>query len=198
MIKRNAYLLTINTNSDRFKYCNELLTKIGFIVIPFTAIYNDNKVLSNKISMQNIYEIIIKNGEEWAYVFEDDIDLIEYINIDEIVQYESISEMFFYLGCCRYSNHIIKTDNKINNHIVYKVSNCVRGLHAIGLSLKGAKELLELSKILVDYYYMDVVLEQFCIKYPANVIRYDLKSYIYNHRGIFYQNRKVFNSLIST
>ena len=43
---------------------------------------------------------------------------------------------------------------------------------------------------------MDMCLEDFVKKYPANVIRYDLESYIKGHRGIFYQDRRSFKSLI--
>ncbi len=43
---------------------------------------------------------------------------------------------------------------------------------------------------------MDVILEKYCNKYPANVVRYDLESYINGHKGILFQDRKMFQSLI--
>lgn len=38
--------------------------------------------------------------------------------------------------------------------------------------------------------------ENFSIQYPANVVRYDLESYISGHRGVFFQDRKRFPSTI--
>jgi len=76
------------------------------------------------------------------------------------------------------------------------VQGCVRGLHAIALSKSGAKELLEFSKKMDHYEYMDMILEQFTNTHPANVIRYDLQSYIFGHRGVFFQDRKRFPTTI--
>jgi hypothetical protein len=43
---------------------------------------------------------------------------------------------------------------------------------------------------------MDVILEQFSLKYPSICVRYDLESYIYGHKGIIFQDRKKFASQI--
>ena len=208
-MKRTAYLLTGNENSERTLFSKNILETIGFCVKCIIYIPNENKVLSNKISMQYIYELISNTNfesNEFAYVFEDDINIIEPISIDEIILYENISEMFFYLGICEnisetflemYKNNynIIKTDNIINNNVVYKRSGNVRGLHAIGLSKKGATELLKYSKE-STLEYMDMILDEFSLLYPANVVRYDLSSYIQGHRGIIFQDRDRFPSTI--
>jgi len=47
-----------------------------------------------------------------------------------------------------------------------------------------------------DWEYMDMILEKFSEKYPTNVIRYDLESYLHGHRGIFFQDRDRFPSSI--
>ena len=41
-----------------------------------------------------------------------------------------------------------------------------------------------------------MILEEFSKKYPANIVRYDLQSYIYGHRGVIFQDRLRFPSTI--
>jgi hypothetical protein len=198
MLTRKCYLLTCDEYSERTKFSKNILEKIGFQVNLFMSIPNKDKVFSNKISMMNIYDIISKGDDEWVYVFEDDINILENINLDEIILYEKISSHFFYLGLCKINVDKIYNETneiKINNHKVIKVSGDVRGLHAICLSKKGALELLEFTYS-SPLIYMDMILEKFSIKYPANVIRYDLESYIIGHRGIFFQDRNKFPSTI--
>jgi len=104
--------------------------------------------------------------------------------------------MFFYLGVCESDREKGKMSSiKIRNNDVYIKSGCCRGLHAIGLSKKGANELLKFSRD-SEERYMDVILENFAKIYPANVCRYDLESYIPGHRGILFQDRKRFPSTI--
>jgi hypothetical protein len=79
---------------------------------------------------------------------------------------------------------------------VYVIKGAVRGLHAIGISKKGAKMLLDFSKNFTSQEYMDMILEEFSQINPAPVIRFDLQSYIPGHRGIFFQDRKRFPSTI--
>jgi hypothetical protein len=195
MTKRYAYLLTQNPISERTIFSKNVLTKIGFDVICIDVILNTNKVLSNKLSMQFIYSLIMDSNNEYSYVFEDDINILETITIDEIIEYENISEMFFYLGICEYGNNAKNTGIKIRNHDVYNKSGLCRGLHAIGLSKKGSEELLKFSRD-SNEIYMDVILENFSKIYPANVCRYDLESYIPGHKGILFQDRKQFPSTI--
>lgn len=107
-----------------------------------------------------------------------------------------ISSRFFYLGLCNYDDTKVKENRiKINNNIVKIVSGGIRGLHAIALSKDGALELLQFADLLKERF-MDVCLEEFSRKYPANVVRYDLESYIPGHRGIFFQDRNQFQSTI--
>jgi hypothetical protein len=38
----------------------------------------------------------VKNSHnEFSYIFEDDINILEPISLEEIIQYEKLSEMFF-------------------------------------------------------------------------------------------------------
>lgn len=200
---RTAYLLTTNERSDRAQFSKKTLENIGFTVVFFNAIPNADKVLSNKISMMNIYNLIKDNSDEWGYVFEDDINVLEPISIEEIIKYEKISSTFFYLGCCiiprsmfNYNSGIRNTGYMINNHPVVSISLGVRGLHGIGINKKGAAELLQFASS-VRERYMDVILEQFCSIYPANIVRYDLVSpQDKGHRGVVYQDRHRFPSTI--
>jgi hypothetical protein len=146
--------------------------------------------------MIHIYTIIKNSDEPYSYVFEDDINMIEKIELDEIIKYETISPIFFYLGVCLINNDGIKNTNiEINNHSVMNVSYNCRGLHAIGISKIGVKDLLQFIKQ-SSFNYMDMILEDFARQYPANIVRYDLESYIHQHRGILFQDRNKFPSTI--
>jgi hypothetical protein len=194
MKKRNGYILTINPESERAIFSKNILERVGFDVILIKVIPNTDKVISNKMSMQHIYSLIKDSETDYSYVFEDDINLLEEIKIDEIIEYEKISEMFFYLGVCSCGENEVSTKNtniKIRNYDVYSKSGCCRGLHAIGLSKKGCIELLNFASVSKERY-MDVILEDFSRMYPANVCRYDLESYIHGHRGVFFKDRKKF------
>ena len=198
MIKRNAYLLSTNFESERTIYSKNLLEKIGFNVILFKAIKHNCKITSNKISMQAIYETICNDKtSDWNYVFEDDINILSDISLSEIIEYEKISDKIIYLGLCRFGSDkfLIKTKNTINKHPIYKIFGNSRGLHAIALSKIGFKELLEFSKKNKNKL-MDIILCEFTKNNPATIIRYDLESYIPGHRGIFYQDRKKFPTTI--
>lgn len=196
MVSRNCYVLTCDENSERAQFSKNVLEQIGFTVEFFCAIQNEDKVASNKKSMMCIYDVISNGNNEWVYVFEDDINILENISLDEIVEYEKISSTFFYLGICDYNHKKIKHhETKINGNLVVIVKGYIRGLHAIALSKEGAAKLLDFTRLSPEKY-MDVCLEQFSIKYPANVVRYDLESYIFGHRGIFFQDRNMFPSSI--
>ncbi len=194
---RIAYLLTTNKESQRTIFSQQILTQIGFNVVLVQHTPDTNPVISNKISMCHIYELIHNGIDEYAYVFEDDINILENISLSEIIKYEPISKMFFYLGICedRGKSTIKDTMYSIYSHKVLSISGNVRGLHAIGLSKNGAKELLELANQ-SNFVYMDMILEEFSKKYPANIVRYDLQSYIYGHRGVIFQDRLRFPSTI--
>ena len=203
MNKRNAYLLTVNEKSARTIFSKKILLDIGFNVIIFKAIPNRDKVLSNKISMQEIYKNIINSNGKWSYVFEDDINIREKTKLDQIIKYEEISDKIIYLGFCSLHRgpYHYKTNHVIDNDIVYKSKGKTRGLHAIGLSKQGAKELLDFSKKFENKHrldtYMDVILEKYTEKNHATLIRYNkYDKYDKTHRGLFYQDRSKFPSII--
>lgn len=194
-MQRNCYVLTCDVNSERAKFSKTLLEKIGFTVNLFRCIPNKNKLLSNKQSMVKIYELIGSGNDAWVYVFEDDINVMTPIDLNEIIEYEKLSQHFFYLGLCVDKNGIIQNStNKINSQTVTTVSGGIRGLHAIGLSKQGALNILNFVTQYKEQPYMDIIFEKFSENHPANVVRYDLESYIRGHRGAFFQDRRRFPS----
>jgi len=198
MNKRTAYLLTLDFESERAVFSKAVLDKLGFDVILIKAIPNDNKILSHKKSFQYIFSLIIESYSEYSYVFEDDINILEDITLDEIIEYEKISEFFFYLGMCEWGVTGTNTGIKIRDHDVYSKWGGVRGSHAMGFSKKGAEALLNYSREFSDTLepeyggVTDVILERFTWGHPANVCRYDLESCIPGHRGVFFQDRSRF------
>lgn len=202
MNKRTAYLLTGDINSDRAIFCKDILDKIGFDVNFIIYTPHTNRVISNTLSMHRIYELIISSidlkDNEFVYFFEDDINCVEPITIDEIIEYEKISNIFFYLGICEHKAYATPTYLKINNHTVYQKKGNVRGTHAFGISKYGAKLLLDFSKQFDQDTYMDMILEEFSVIYPANVVRYDICSTICGHRGIIFQDRTKFQSIMNS
>lgn len=197
-MKRTAYLLTTNQKSERCIFSRNVLERIGFNVEITVAIPDANKPLSNKKSMLSIYQTITEREDAYAYVFEDDINIIENIQLDEIIEYEKISFMFFYLGMCEYGHSNVRnTNHAIRNNQVFSKSGNIRGLHAIGLSKVGAQLLIDYGNASLNKY-MDMILEEISKLYPANIVRYDLQSpYIDSHRGIVFQDRVQFPSTIS-
>lgn len=198
---RNAYVLTGDIYSKRYQFVSRLLSKIGFTVIPVIYIKHRNRVISNKNSMLAIYNIIFKSNSNinWSYVFEDDVNIIsKNLKLKDIIKYESISKNVFFLGMCDADKKSwVKTSDVIDNHCVLQKRGGVRGLHAIGLSKKGAQSLFKFAKKSTGSY-MDVVLERFTLINSANVMRSDLISPCHGgHRGMFYQDRKAFASTIS-
>ena len=161
MVNRTAQLLTGDVNSERAIFCKNVLDNIGFDVNIIIYTPHENRVVSNKLSMHHILELICNGDNEFVYFFEDDINILEPITIDEIIEYEKFTEIFFYLGICEHKAYAIPTNLKINNHTVYQKQGNVRGTHAFGISKNGAKLLLEFSKQFELDKYMDMILEDF-------------------------------------
>jgi len=196
-ISRNAYLLTCDINSERAQFSKNILEGIGFNVIFFKAIPHSKPILSHKQSIIKIFKIIANDeNNNWSYIFEDDINKLEDIKLDEIIEYEKISNKFFYLGICKYGKNTIQDTNiSINNHKVYSVAGCVRGTHAFAFSREGMKDYLNFIPNF-SLEYMDMILELYSFNNRANVVRFDLRSYISGHRGVIFQDRIKFESII--
>lgn len=196
---RRAYILTTDLNSERSQFCRQLLSDIGFETVLVEATPHENKILSNRISMTEIYKKIYSSTDaEWSYVFEDDINILDKVEMKELMAYEDISSKFFYLGCCG-PNNVVKTEHEINNQPVYKINGgYVKGLHAVAFSKQGICEFLQLINREEDQSCpMDVILEKFAQAIKPNIVRYDLESYIKGHQGLFFQDRIRFPTSIT-
>ena len=199
-IDRTAYILACDVQSARTVHCINVLDRVGFSdIIPCPIIPHTSVPISNRMGMQSIYDRILKSGDEWAYVFEDDIETLTDIKIDEIVQYEEISKNhFFYLGCCGTGpNNTKPTNIKINNNTVYQVNwSNIRGLHAIGVSRQGIETINKyIDKYSTSIPYLDALLGRITEDIPTNLVRADLVSpYWKDHKGAFFQDRKKFPS----
>ena len=202
MASRKGYLLTTNKTSKRTLFAESVLKKIGFDVVLFQHIPHKEPKVSNKISMISIYQTILESDDEYGYVFEDDVNILEDITLEEITQYEKISPMLFYLGLCPFPNNkTIKSMNlTINSHEVFNVAGEVCGLHGIGISKTGIKSLLEFLKVHDDpNRCLDELVGGFTSFNPAPIVRFDLEcQYKENrgHRGIMFQDREHFPSII--
>lgn len=194
--KRTAYILAMDWNSDRAIFSRQVLKQMGFEDIRHGEVTPSHCVgTSNRLSMFNIYDRILDSGDEWAYIFEDDINLVEPISLSEIIQYESISpDHFFYLGCCGLpgTDNIphSKTSHSINGHQVYNLSpGIVRGSHAIGISKKCIDDVRK-KHYETGLVHMDEIYESVIKTHPAVGVRLDLISPARpHHRGIVYQDR---------
>lgn len=197
---RTAYVLTVNENLERSQFSKTVLETVGFTVKFVPCIPHENKVISNKLSMLKIYESIVNGEDEWAYVFEDDINVLFPIDLSEIIEYEQLTSIFLYLGLCLpyyfTEGNRVEYFKVINGKSVSGIRGAVRGLHAIGISKTGARLLLDFSENFTDFEYMDMILEKFSEIYPAPVVRFDLESYIPDHMGVFFQDRDRFPSSI--
>lgn len=191
---RTAYLLTTNEQSERCIFSKNVLEKIGFTVKCFKALPDTIPLRSHKRSTVAILEEIIKS-EGYFYIFEDDINVLEEISLDEVIEYEKISNKVFYLGICEYECLGIKTEHKIRGHDVYVKQGFAYGTHAYAVNKIGATEFLSFlnRSDLVNYYITDVMLDAYC-KWgnKTNIVRYDLESYIPGHKGIIFQDREKF------
>jgi hypothetical protein len=193
---RKAYILCEHANTHRCIDSRKTLESIGFqvICVPYTR--HDDKVISNKVSMQGIYQDILDKGDPWSYVFEDDIAKLTDITLDEIIEYEGISSHVFYLGTCCINRGMSNSGISIRGHPVITLAGGCHGLHAIALSQDGARELLAYSRKAKERY-MDVILRDYTVLRPAHVVRHDLcYPGAHGHRGAICQNRNVYPTTI--
>jgi len=62
--KRTSYVLTTNENLPRSQFSKKVLEYVGFDVKFIKCIPHNDRVLSNKISMIHIYEIVANGNED--------------------------------------------------------------------------------------------------------------------------------------
>ncbi len=117
-VTRLAYVLTMDVNSDRAVHTSAILHNLGFtvefvvatlIIAPdwvdhSSARPNDpervDRYWSNKMAMLEIITRIANQSDPWGYIFEDDVAIIPNRTLVDIMYYERIGTLFFYLGIC--------------------------------------------------------------------------------------------------
>jgi len=198
---RTAYLLTTDEQSNRTKSSKDILQSVGFNIKTEIAfdykLCNNNRYQSHLLSFRRILEDALLEKEDWFYFFEDDIAICEPIQIDEIIKYENICDDFFYLGCCLPNTaRGIVTEHQIQDHIVYKLHGDIRGSHALGISKKGAKHILDFLEKSRPHCADMFGITSVDLFVPC--IRFNLVSPQHpGHRGIFYQDRLTHPSIVS-
>ena len=145
-MSRKAYVLTLDENSRRARHVKEIFDIVGMEVVYCDAIQNENKRVGHRRSMLEILKKVQDSKEDWAYIFEDDVQFYEYIGPPRLKKFEALAENFYYLGCFSQSKPE-KTDEVIDEEIpVYRIKkDFARLSHAFGISKEGAKILLEAS-----------------------------------------------------
>jgi len=196
---RNAYVLSCDFNSDRTNFSCDILENIGFNPVKIACAPHTNVITSNRLGHESIYQQISQSKDNWGYVFEDDINIIEDVKLDEVIEYEKISKNFFYLGCCINNPRetLKKTSLKIRNSYVYNVKGGSRCLHGIGISKEGCKNILNFSKTWRSRKPFDACMDAFVSIHSANIVRGDLQSPLNRrHFGFLYQDRLRFPTSI--
>ena len=207
--KRVAYVVSMNTSTTRFRQTEEVLFDFGFEVTSVKPYYfgtsREKQTLSNKIALLTAATLISRGEEPWGYVFEDDIYKHELSqdNLATVIKSERESTLFHYLGIC--------TEGKALKKPVRNM--CGRCAHAMGLSKRGALELLEFANLRApklevdqknapgDEVYLDVIIQGWCEKSqpPGFRVVGPLTASAKGtdgHYGIFLQDRKNFESEI--
>ena len=195
-IQRNAYVLTVDENSERATLAKSVLERIGFNVILFEAIKDEFPMKSHRKSMYAIYEKIIEEEKnKYCYVFEDDINITKEVDLKYLTEYETTGEDIYYLGFCYNKGKIIKQETKIHDEHLCRIRGGVRGIHSLCMTKRGAEILKGLYDSNPKMNHMDVLLEGYTKTNPLIIIGRNLRSPCHSgHFGIFYQDRKRFKS----
>ena len=206
---RIAYVVTVNESSTRYAQTRTVLDETGFTVRPIKPVYVGDSLIqrtySNKLALLRAVERIATGEEPWGYVFEDDIAKHELstARISDVVASESKAHFFQYLGIC------------LPNQESKARKTCGRCAHAMGFSRTGADELLKFSRtersvtpkqrgeatIPAKEAYMDVIVDIWCQANGGFMVSGPLEesstAAVSGHVGMFVQDRKKFDSIIS-
>jgi len=187
---RNAYLLSLDHNSERAVESKGMLEKVSFDVIQSEVVPNDSGILSNRLSMVNILKNIISSKKRWSYIFEDDIQFWEYFALKSLTSFEKKSKSIFYLGACSLDSPV-KTKEIIDSRPVYRFkSENTRCCHGLAISLSGAKHLLKEQEKFDDSTYFDEIVGKTFASEEPLILRGDLVSFLDpTHYGLVFQDR---------
>lgn len=197
-----AYVLSMNSTSARARHTERTLTSVGFRVMfvkpNVTGHTIQDKVWSNKRAFLGVLENFVRaNDTAWLYLFEDDITVHSEITFQNIQEVQSQSSHFMYLGICGTFEQFVVQWWTFKNQ-----AKCGRCAHAMGFSIKGAREFLAFNHNKHNMYayasYFDIVVEAWCLSLSGfPVVRFDLTSpYDRGHHGAFFQDRHMFATTI--
>lgn len=198
---RKAFVITVDLDGPRARFARDVLSTVGFEVLLTRAVHDPDPVLSLKRTNMQLWEHIATHcaENEWMYIFEDDVNMLDKLTIAQLVPYERHAESagMFFLGCClRGWGGVIDTPTLIDGHPVVHVRGHVRGAHAIGYSRTGARAILALAQTpeQTRERHVDIITEAFTTTVVGGVpvVRFDLHSDVDGHNGIVFQDRRRF------
>lgn len=199
--QRKAFVITVDLDGARARFARHVLTTVGFDVVLIKAVYDADPPVSLKRTHMQLWEHIATHcaDDEWMYIFEDDVNVLESLTIAQLLSYErhAAPTGMFFLGCCMNKwNGVTQTSTSIDGHAVHHVRGGVRGTHAIAYSKAGAQAMLAFAQRTdqARQRHVDVITEAFTTTFKDGVpvMRMDLHSDIHGHNGIVFQDRRRF------
>jgi hypothetical protein len=219
---RTAYLTTADPNSVRARSSATLLQKIGFGVVFVEVDANVPARISKtkrlgkckEASMKALQMVLDAPGDAWGYIFQDDIALVDDTDpagaMEQIVKAETLTGLYNFLGVCGPVPWYKLHDGKHYEHIALekevklekeKARTCGKCFHAQGVSKRGAAELLKIAAA-SPMRSIDTIVQGWCVREDVagfDVVGMELRSpENRNHRGLFYQARTKFESIIGS
>jgi hypothetical protein len=213
---RTAYLTTADPNSVRARSSAALLQKVGFGVVFVEADAITKTKLGNckEASMKALQMVLDAPGDAWGYIFQDDIALVDDTDpvgaMEQIVKAETVTGLYNFLGVCgpvpwyklhdgkHYEHRALEKEEKLEKE---KSRTCGKCFHAQGLSKRGAAELLKIAAA-SKMRSIDTVVQGWCVREDVagfDVVGMELKNPENSrHRGLFYQARTKFESIIGS
>lgn len=201
-VRRPAYVVSVSRGLDeRSQRTGTILHNLGFDVeyvepISWKGLREENPTLSEEeskvLSHRNtVLNLLRHSPRPWTYVFEDDIAVHNGVNMESIVELESSSDSFFYLGLCLpHKSDVLLPPPKSNGERA-----CGRCAHALAFSREGASSLLSFLSTGGDSAYFDINVETWC---AANdgfpVYLWERHGQQDGHRGGFFQDRNIFET----
>ena len=214
-----AYVITTSIGQPRTLHTMQILSDLGFSVTPVSALEpltssELSKVWSNRNTIISSLQLHLhQSSSEWAYIFEDDIEVTVGIDADagrggvrsaaDVHKFSLSSHpLFQYLGVCVPPYSQVQTAEDLKTGI------CGRCAHAMAISKRGIVDLLHFitSSTQRDFFgeepqqqpYFDVIVESWCnARGGFPVLQGHLLSpQDSSHRGAFHQDRQRWQSTI--
>ena len=198
MASRTAYVISsANCPPGRLEHVKRLLARIGFseiYVMTRSPLYRPDRA-GLAVLYEIIESVITRKNADYVYVFDDIINTLVELKLDELTEYERLANGFFYLGIDKINQNkgIGYTGKTIGSRNVYSVKGNVSSAHAFALSLQGAHGLMaQLSTN--RYKTVDLCLCAYSKTHAVPVVRYDLQGVFNGQRGAIFADLCQFNT----